>query len=272
MLTALQRKVLIVLGTAMLCLFTIRWYWAQWQSPGMVFHFLPEVKPPVLNAEVRLNHEPVWDTFNPNTVSAAQLIQLGLNKKTANIIVHYREKGGRFKTPTDLLRIYGMDTQWVQKALPFIVLSTTVLLQPSKQTFTRQPEVKQVQHIELNSADSISLIKLPGIGPAFAHRILKYRSLLGGFTTCNQLLEVYGFRLEQFELLRQCVYVNAAVIQKINLNTDDFKTINRHPYISYELTKQIFDWKRKTVFTPENTRELINDNELWIKLKPYLQF
>ncbi|MFZ9454667.1 MAG: helix-hairpin-helix domain-containing protein, partial [Bacteroidia bacterium] len=112
MLTALQRKVLIVLGTAMLCLFTIRWYWAQWQSPAIVFHFLPEVKPPVLSADEHLKQAPVWDTFNPNTVSAARLIQLGLNKKTANTMVHYREKGGRFKTPTDIFKIYGMDTLW----------------------------------------------------------------------------------------------------------------------------------------------------------------
>lgn len=272
MLAALQRKVLIVLGTAMLCLFTIRWYWAQWQSPAIVFHFLPEVKPPVLSADEHLKQAPVWDTFNPNTVSAARLIQLGLNKKTANTMVHYREMGGRFKTPTDIFKIYGMDTLWAQQAQPYIVLLNTVLLQPAKHTFTRQPEAKQALHIELNSADSISLIKLPGIGPAYAHRILKYRSLLGGFTTSNQLLEVYGFRLEKFEPLRQFVYVNAAAVKKINLNTDDFKTVNRHPYISYELTKQIFDWKRKTILTPENTRELINDNALWIKLKPYLQF
>jgi len=94
-------------------------------------------------------------------------------------MVHYREKGGRFKTPTDLFKIYGMDTLWAQQAQPYIVLLNTVLLQPAKHTFTRQPEAKQALHIELNSADSISLIKLPGIWPCICTPHIKIQKFTG---------------------------------------------------------------------------------------------
>ena len=36
--------------------------------------------------------------------------------------------------------------------------------------------------LDLNKADSLTLIKVPGIGPAFAHRILALRQKLGGPT------------------------------------------------------------------------------------------
>ena len=50
---------------------------------------------------------------------------------------------------------------------------------------------------------------------------------------------------ELYQKTQQYFSVNASGIKKINLNKDDFKTINRHPYLSYELTKSIFDWKKQ---------------------------
>ena len=41
--------------------------------------------------------------------------------------------------------------------------------------------------VELNSADSTTLRRVPGIGPVFASRIVRFRSLLGGFYTVSQL-------------------------------------------------------------------------------------
>jgi competence protein ComEA len=56
--------------------------------------------------------------------------------------------------------------------------------------------------VELNSADSTDLVELYGIGPVFANRILKYRDLLGGFYSVNQLLEVIISRRKLFEKLK----------------------------------------------------------------------
>jgi hypothetical protein len=59
---------------------------------------------------------------------------------------------------------------------------------------------------------------------------------------------------------------------KINLNKDDFKVINKHPYLTYEKTKEIFDWRRKTLITPTNLQDILNDPLLYAKLLPYLSF
>jgi competence protein ComEA len=46
--------------------------------------------------------------FNPNTATREDFIRLGLMDKTANTIVHYREKGGKFYKPEDFKRIWGL--------------------------------------------------------------------------------------------------------------------------------------------------------------------
>ena len=43
--------------------------------------------------------------------------------------------------------------------------------------------------ISINSADSADLLPLPGIGPVFAGRIIKYRNLLGGFVSSANFLK-----------------------------------------------------------------------------------
>ena len=46
--------------------------------------------------------------------------------------------------------------------------------------------------VEINSADSQMLTKLPGIGPVLAQRILQQRKLIGSFKTGEDLLQVNG--------------------------------------------------------------------------------
>lgn len=56
--------------------------------------------------------------------------------------------------------------------------------------------------LDLNAVDSLTLLRVPGIGPAFAHRILSLRSRLGGYYTVLQLQEVYGMDADRFVQLR----------------------------------------------------------------------
>ena len=65
--------------------------------------------------------------------------------------------------------------------------------------------VAKYQHyvsLDLNAVDSLTLLRVPGIGPAFAHRILSLRSRLGGYYTVLQLQEVYGMDADRFVQLR----------------------------------------------------------------------
>lgn len=93
--------------------------------------------------------------------------------------------------------------------------------------------------VELNSADTLILQKIPGIGPSYSKRIVKYRNLLGGFYSIKQLKEVYGIDEEKYEALEPWFKIDTTLIQKININQSDFKTLVRHPYLDKEQTRSI---------------------------------
>lgn len=86
--------------------------------------------------------------------------------------------------------------------------------------------------IELNGADTLVLKKVPGIGSAFARRIVKYRRLLGGFYSVDQLSEVYGIDEEQYTRLYPWFRVEAGPIRPIRVNGLLKDTLFRHPYLT----------------------------------------
>jgi competence ComEA-like helix-hairpin-helix protein len=56
-----------------------------------------------------------------------------------------------------------------------------------------------ISSIEINSADSLMWVQLPGIGEKLSARIIKYRESVGGFLSIEDLKKVYGLKPETFE-------------------------------------------------------------------------
>lgn len=133
---------------------------------------------------------------------------------------------------------------------------------------------KSFTMVELNKADSASLEALPGIGPVFSKRILKYRSILGGYHNLNQLYEVYGMQPETVEKIKGLVKIDTTLIRKIDINEALFKEINAHPYISFEQTKAIckFRSRNKILSIIQLMDQQIFSAEDAAKLRPYLLF
>jgi DNA uptake protein ComE-like DNA-binding protein len=93
--------------------------------------------------------------------------------------------------------------------------------------------------VELNTADTLILKKVPGIGSAFSNRIVKYRNLLGGFYSVSQLGEVYGIDEERYQELKEWFCVNPELILKKQINQLPADSLSRHPYINYRQAKAI---------------------------------
>ena len=91
--------------------------------------------------------------------------------------------------------------------------------------------------VELNQADSLTLQKVPGIGPVFSRRIIKYRALLGGFYAVHQLAEVYGIDAEKYAALEPWFTVDTTLIRPLAVNQADYRTLIRHPYLNKQQTK-----------------------------------
>ncbi len=122
---------------------------------------------------------------------------------------------------------------------------------------------KEIGILELNSADTLQLQELRGIGPAFARRIVAYRDKLGGYYAKEQLMEVYGFTAELYEKVKNHIKVNPTLIKKIDVNAYDIGYLKRHPYISYYEAKAIVDYRNsKKTHHIDSIEELRNIPDL----------
>jgi len=101
----------------------------------------------------------------------------------------------------------------------------------------------KIAPISLNKADSVALLPLPGIGPVFAGRIIKYRSLLGGFVDPAQLNEVYGMKRATVEIITSLIFIDSSLLRPMNLNSATFRELLRHPYLEYENVKALVHYR-----------------------------
>lgn len=126
---------------------------------------------------------------------------------------------------------------------------------------------------ELNSADSIDLVQLYNIGPTIAHRIIRYRALLGGFVNIEQLREVYGIDSARFADIAPHLYVDPLSIQLIDINQADIAQLKRHPYLDYYQAKAIVTLRQRSG-SYHTTADLLNipiiEKETFTKIQPYL--
>ncbi|MDH8702460.1 competence protein ComEA [Dysgonomonadaceae bacterium PH5-43] len=150
---------------------------------------------------------------------------------------------------------------------------TTYKFAPSN--YTKIEKLKEGQTIEINTADTTDLKKIPGIGSSFAKRIVGYRQLLGGYHSHKQLQEIYGMYEELYEKIIPFIDIDDDKITKINVNTLSLDKLKSHPYINFYKAKAIVELRNKT-----SKLESINDlilleefpEEDLKKLMPYLSF
>lgn len=144
----------------------------------------------------------------------------------------------------------------------------------STRSYSPTPK-KRPLSIELNSADTLTLQLLYGIGPAYARRIVRYRNLLGGFISKEQLLEVYGFSEELYHNIEPHLTLQCDSINKIDINNVTLKQLAHHPYIDYYQARDLIALRNKgQKFECGNDLLLVPtiDSTTVKRILPYLAF
>lgn len=236
----------------------------------------------------RLDVRLILSDFDPNQLPLARWMELGLTEKQAGAIHRYEERGGRFRTKGDLARMRVVDPELFLQWEPYIQLPVERPERkerepvrgerPRTAPFERSTvEVKREapRAVELNSADSVALVEVRGIGPSFARGILRYRERLGGFHHLDQLAEVHVLRdkPEAVERIKALLVVDPGLVRTINVNTMTAEDLGGHPYASWKLAKALVAY-RKNHGPFEQVRSiqgcLLVTDSVYERLAPYL--
>ncbi|WP_295667735.1 helix-hairpin-helix domain-containing protein [uncultured Mucilaginibacter sp.] len=209
---------------------------------------------------------PIMFPFDPNVLTVSQWKLLGLSGRQANVILHYRTKGGHFYTKEDVKKIYAITSDDYKRIEPYINI-------PEGNKGYKKAKPGAV--IELNGADSAKLTALEGIGPSFAVRIIRYRNRLGGFINKEQLKEIYGIDSLEYVGIKNHVSININKVKKININTISFDQLRIFPYLNYKQVNAIVQYrvqhgKYNSIADLRNI--VLLDEGILRKIEPYLAF
>jgi competence protein ComEA len=223
--------------------------------------------------------------FNPNSIDEYGWQKLGMSKGQIKTINNYLNKGGTFKYKEDLAKMYCISSEQYETLKDFILLpdktegrassydSAKYQKDYSDKSYsttypTSFPEKRKL-NIEINSADSATLVQLKGIGPYLAGKIVQYRSRLGGFQYREQLLEVYRMDSIKLSDIEPEIHLDANNIHKLNLNKVEYPELAKHPYLSKNQVKALLAYReqhgafqkiediKKSVLIDENTFQKI---------------
>ncbi|MEQ8706739.1 MAG: helix-hairpin-helix domain-containing protein [Phaeodactylibacter sp.] len=188
-------------------------------------------------------------SFDPNTLSGDSLMLLGLSGRTVRTFLNYRNKGGQFRKPEDLQKVYGLPAGQAEALMPYVKIrqaspkpeqssSTAAASTPST-----EPEApKALTSIDINTATPEQWQAIPGIGPAYARRICGFRDKLGGFATVDQVGETYGLPDSTFQQIRPRLQIGGAV-KRLRINQLDAAGLKAHPYLSWKHANAIIAYR-----------------------------
>lgn len=213
--------------------------------------------------------------FDPNTVSAEELLAMGFRPKSVQTLVNYRSKGGRFRKPEDILKMYGLFPDEKELILPYVVITNE---EKPKDTAayqnTYRPKKPATVVVSINNADTAAWKALPGIGEKLSARIVNFRDKLGGFYSIEQIGETYALPDSTFQKIKPMLQLDEHPLRKLNFNTADYNLINSHPYINSKQARFIVNYRQQHNGINDasillQTPELFNEE--WLnKIRPYL--
>lgn len=180
--------------------------------------------------------EPELFEFDPNSASIDDLQRLGFTPNVARRIISYTGKGGRFRSPEDLFRIYGVDSIQIQQVIPWVRIPDEKRGPKTWNKTERKKSAATVQRQEpfdLNAADTIQLKRIKGIGSKLSQRIIRYRESLGGFYSPNQLYEVFKLDSAVVQELQNMSFISPEFKpRQISINTAEQPELANHPYLT----------------------------------------
>ena len=205
-------------------------------------------------------------TINPNILTADDWVALGCSVRQAEAVARWCEERGGVRSVTELEEC---------RYLPLEVLDVIAGALVFNQSVGLVEDSLGVVLVELNSADSATLVALRGIGARTANDIIAYRERLGGFARVEQLADLAVMTERNYEQIITQIFVDSCKISKIDINFARPESLENHPYMTPRRLRKILK-NRQLKGGWSTIEDMILDNTLTAeeaeKLSPYLHF
>jgi len=201
--------------------------------------------------------------FDPNTADSTQLLRLGLRPWQVRNIYKYRAKGGRYRQKEDFAMLYGLTLEQYRRLEPYIRIKPEAMARDyfnangndngnrlaHNKGVTKQVQQEKVpvpvnkltqgEFVDINTADTAELKRIPGIGSYFARRIVELRQHRQAFVSPDELLSIRNF--PETALTYMTASQNFA---KIHINQSSLQQLKAHPLINYTQATDILRYRR----------------------------
>lgn len=212
----------------------------------LLSHFFPKIK--LNKGPLNGEQKAILFYFDPNKIDSLQAITLGIPSRQVNALLHYRDKGGRFKSKDDFAKLYGLTNEKFQLLRPYITIDETFIQQkyvyrkwPRFENRNKDNGIDVSEKININSTNEQEWIQLTALPIDLIRRIITYKKYLGVYHSTNQLSKVYGMKEEYLIKMSGRMYVKNINNELRNANALSFK-----------------DWKELDLFT---------DQQIWTILR-----
>lgn len=170
--------------------------------------------------------------FKIDTVTVDYLRATGLfTKRQAEVVIRWRDRSG-FRDMAELRECYVVDDEVATALEPYVI-------------FPEPEVVESVTIVELNSADSVTLRSIVGIGERSVEAIVRYRELLGGYHSVEQLRELDVITPDNYLRIKSQVWCNTQLVRRMDLNIISVDMLAAHPYVSQKLLRRVMSHRSK---------------------------
>ena len=202
-----------------------------------------------------------YQKFRIDTVTAAYLMTIGFSYRQAEGVIEYREQGEEgIRNMAELSDCWAVSPEMADSLAKYVIF-------PDPKPYGGK--------VEINSADSATLVKVRGIGPKTAGAIVMYRKLLGGYVSIDQLSELKCVTSENFARFSKEICCDSCVFSKIDINFAPASELEYHPYMTRKAINRIIQL-RKSKGGWKSFEEIVSDDifttEQAKALAPYLHF
>jgi len=170
--------------------------------------------------------------FNPNYLTDYRAYVLGIEKNTIDRLFAFRKSGKFINSAAEFKRITQMEDSLFESIKPFLKFPN----------FTKYKKEKVFKNLkkDINEVEEFDFLKVKGIGKVLSSRIVKYRKYIKGFSTLDQLYEVYGLDSLAVDNVKNHFEIQKLPeLKKIKISEASLYDLSRIPYINREESTEI---------------------------------